>query len=132
VRVELTLPVFGLAAAALSASACTSMTAHARPVGALEARARIDRNREASRAPETSTRAYRALADRTLGTRCRMFPSDSEVYDVQARRCGAISAATKGVSRLLLEVAASDEFVSPVILGGRVRWLDPPDDACAP
>lgn len=131
-RVELALPVFALAAAALSASACGSVAAHARPVGALEARARIDRAREEHRAPETSTRAYRALADRTLGTRCRMLPSDSEVYDVRARRCGAITAAARGVSRLLLEVAASDELLSPVIVGGRLRWLDLPDDACAP
>jgi hypothetical protein len=116
----------------LGAAACASgPPPQARRLGALEAAAMARSG--AGRAPETSTSAYRALARNALGSRCRMFPTDSEVYDRRARRCGAVTAAVRGFSRVLLEVAATPEVLRPVVIDGRMRWLDlPPDGECAP
>jgi hypothetical protein len=99
--------------------------------GWLEARALL-RVQQTGRV-QTSTRAYREVVARSLASHCRMFPSDSELYDLRAARCGAAPAALLGVSRLLLEVEASPAFL-PVVAGGpRVRWLDlPPSAACRP
>jgi hypothetical protein len=114
-----------------SASCAREPRREARSIGALEANALVyGRPRPAA---ETSTRTYRALARNALGSRCRMFPSDSELYDRRARRCGAATAAVLGVSRLLLEVAAGPDLLHPVLIDGRVRWLDlPPDEGCPP
>jgi len=117
--------------ASIGAAACASAPPpRTRAGGLLEARARIAREGHAP--PATSTRAYRGLAARAIGSRCRMFPSDSEAYDARARRCGPVPAAALGASRLLLEVAASPDYLAPVVVGGRVLWLDPPDPTCSP
>lgn len=125
-------PRLTLALTLLGAAACASgRPPHTRPIGALEAAAMAGRG--AARTAQTSTSAYRALSRNALGSSCRMFPTDSEVYDRRARRCGAVTAAVGGVSRLLLEVAASPELLRPVVVEGRMRWLDlPPDGECAP
>lgn len=108
----------------LAAASCATDVHRAGRLGALEANA--IRQRHAQKTPETSTRAYRALAAATLATRCRMFPSDSELYDQRARTCGAATAAVLGIARLMLEVEASAHFLPPVIADGCVRWLDLP------
>jgi hypothetical protein len=85
-----------------------------------------------ARPPEvTATRLYRGVLARSLGTRCRMFPGDSEVYDRRAARCGATAAAVLGIARLYLEVAAGADLAPVLVAEGRVRWVDLPDD-CRP
>jgi hypothetical protein len=62
-----------------------------------------------------------------------MFPTDSHLYDERAKACGAVPAAALGVARLLLEVAASAQFLEPVVAEGRARWRDQPaPESCAP
>jgi hypothetical protein len=121
-----------IACATLAATACAS-TVPPRTVarGALEARF-VDRHRSVA-APEASTSAYRALASQTLGAHCRMFPSDSQLYDARAKTCGAVPAAALGFARVLLEVEASPEVLPPVVMAGELRWLDQPaPERCAP
>jgi len=110
-------------------------------LGAIEARYLFLRGQEQERAPgqptkrpETSTLVYRNILAESLFSRCRMFPSDSELYDLRAAGCGAAPAAVMGISRLLLEVAASSRVLPSLIVDRRVRWLDlpPGGDPCAP
>jgi hypothetical protein len=85
------------------------------------------------RAPATTaTSAYREVLGRGLGSRCQMFPSDSQAFDQRARRCGATLAAVMGVARLYLEVAGSPEHLPALLAGGRVRWVDLPGRTCGP
>src|SRR4051812_8784865 len=45
-----------------------------------------------------------------------MFPTDSQLYDRRADRCGATAAAALGIARLYLEIAPSP-LVLPSLLG---------------
>jgi hypothetical protein len=102
-----------------------------RNLGALEAQYLLHR-REHERA-QTSTLAYRTILARSLSSQCRMFPSDSQLYDLRAADCGAAPAAVMGISRLLLEVSATPRFLPGLIVDRRVRWFDlPPAGACGP
>jgi hypothetical protein len=119
------------AVTALLAVSCAAPVPRTRSLGALEANAILRRHTQPS--PETSTRAYRALAASTLATHCRMFPTDSQLYDERAHTCGSASAAVLGIARLMLEVEARAQFLPPLIADGRVRWLDlPAGRACGP
>jgi hypothetical protein len=128
-----------LSLAAVIASSCAGPR-RTTGVGALEARYLFWRARQRTRdpgqqtkPPETSTRVYRNILSQSIFSQCRMFPSDSELYDLRAARCGAAPAAVMGISRVLLEVTASSQVLPALIVGGRVRWLDlPPGDVCAP
>jgi hypothetical protein len=132
-----------LVALCLTAVAASSCAGPRRTtgVGALEARYLFWQARQQGRLPgqqtkpaETSTRAYRNILAQSIFSQCRMFPSDSELYDLRAARCGASPAAVMGISRVLLEVTASSQVLPALILDGRVRWFDlpPGDNPCAP
>jgi len=102
---------------------CAPASLQRRPVAPLEARFRAGR----ARAPATAaTSVYRDLLARSLYSRCRMWPTDSVAFDVHARRCGALSATVHAAARLLLEREARPEYLAPVALEGRIRWLDLP------
>jgi hypothetical protein len=101
-------------------------------VGALDAR--YVRSSTHEHRPTVATSAYREILAKSLGARCRMLPSDSERFDEWGRRCGGARGAVLGVARLYLEVAASPQFLSPVIAEGALKWVDLPHPAgtCAP
>jgi putative component of membrane protein insertase Oxa1/YidC/SpoIIIJ protein YidD len=82
-------------------------------------------------APETATATYRTVLAKTLGSHCRMLPSDSEYFDRKVKQCGAVAGVMAGVSRVLLEVEATAEVAEPVPATKRLYWLDPPrSDSC--
>jgi hypothetical protein len=123
--------VNGRALAVMACLAGCGTAAHrTEPVGRLDAE--YLRGGFGGRAREVAaTQLYRQVLARSLGTRCRMFPSDSQLYDVRAARCGATTAAALGIARLYLEIAAGPQLLPALIAEGRVRWLDLPRD-CAP
>ena len=111
-------------------SACASGREVPRTRSALEARWRA-RAGEGRRV--VATAVYRDLLARSLFGRCKMVPTDSQIFDVRARRCGALAAAVMGVSRLFLEASATPRFLAPLTLDGRLRWWDVPGrDPCSP
>src|SRR5436309_1033246 len=61
---------------------------------------------------------------RSLFSRCKMVPSDSEMFDWRAARCGPIDTTVLAMARLLLERAAKPIFAAPIAIGGRIRWVD--------
>ncbi|MDB4963945.1 MAG: hypothetical protein JWP01_3944 [Myxococcales bacterium] len=77
---------------------------------------------------------YRFIGSRSgsVTSRCKMVPTDSEMFTVRANRCGGVAAWYWGVSRVLLEQAASSAFVPHLRLDGRWRWVDLPGDRCSP
>jgi hypothetical protein len=88
---------------------------------------------QSTASPQTGTVVYRALIAKTLGSHCRMVPSDSTYFDRKVAACGAIPGVVAGVSRVLLEVEATPETLVPLATGRGVRWLDPPrPDTCWP
>jgi hypothetical protein len=103
----------------------------AAPMPALEARYRV-----AARGPSgdtATTRLYRSVLSRGLYSRCRMWPSDSRLFDLRAPDCGALWTSVLGAARLLLEVGASPRVLRPVVVDGQVRWFDlPRAGSCAP
>ena len=84
--------------------------------------------------PAVATGVYQNLLARSLYARCRMLPSDSELFDRRAHDCGGLTAAVLGISRLYLEVEASPQVLPATFAEGRMRWLDlpPPNGVCAP
>jgi hypothetical protein len=93
------------------------------PDNAIDARARLG-----ATPPTTATVIYAWAGSRSLAvrSRCRMLPTDSEAFAVRATSCGGLSAWYWGVSRLLLEEAATPAFLHPLPLDGRMRWIDLP------
>jgi hypothetical protein len=112
------------------AGACSPPGIRTRPASVLEARYRL---RHLSRARvNTATWVYRNVVGRSLFSRCRMYPSDSEAFNLRAKACGPLRAVLLGTSRLLLEEAGHPTFMHPMTAEGRVRWLDiPSGDLCA-
>lgn len=103
---------------------------NARPASGLEVRYRALASRRGA-APRVATAIYRGVLSRALYSDCAMVPRDSEAFDRWIGRCGPVRAVTLGMSRLLLEVAARPAYLTPVRLGGKMRWVDPPT-SCAP
>jgi hypothetical protein len=105
-----------------------------RPLSALDARYVYERlARQGERGRTVTTSAYRGVLSRSLFSRCRMYPSDSQLFDRRARACGAALAGVLGIARLYLETAGGPDVLFPVIAEGRVRWLDlPPGSLCGP
>jgi hypothetical protein len=85
-------------------------------------------------APDVAaTRLYRGVLGKSLGARCRMFPTDSQLFDRRAARCGSATAAVLGIARLFLETAGAGDVMPSLVVEGRLRWLDlPSPDECAP
>ncbi len=101
-------------------------------MGGVEVRYRLAARRS-SIPPAAATQVYRGFLARSMFSRCRMIPTDSQLFDVRARRCGALRAAVLGWARLLLETSASPRFVRPALLDGHLGWFDlPPAQACDP
>jgi hypothetical protein len=119
----------GLVAAAAPIAACGA-PGNARPASALEASYRALAARDGGD-PRVATAIYRDVLSRALYSDCAMVPRDSEAFNQRLRRCGPVRAVVISTSRLLLEVAARPAYLSPVQLGGRVRWIDRPT-SCAP
>ena len=85
-------------------------------------------------APSTTIQLYGWVGSRSssVGSRCKMIPTDSQMFAVRAQQCGGLAAWYWGVSRLLLEQASSSAFTAPMRLDDRWRWLDLPSDRCTP
>ena len=86
-----------------------------------------------SRDPGNSTiRIYRWFGARSssVTSRCKMIPTDSEMFAARAERCGGLRAWFWGISRVLLEQANSSRFAPTMRMDGRVRWLDLPASQC--
>src|SRR5262245_49898069 len=99
------------------------------PASPIEARYRLAR--DGRHAPAVATSVYRDFLGKSPASRCRMVPTDSEMFDVRSRRCGSLLAAVAGISRLLLETAGSPRFLRPLRMDGRLRWWDLPGrDPC--
>jgi hypothetical protein len=79
-----------------------------------------------SAGPAVTTSAYRDVLSKSIFSRCRMVPSDSEMFDILLRRCGVVRAVMRSSARLLLERAATPAYLRPVRLGGRLHWIDLP------
>jgi len=106
------------------------------PAGNLEARARL-RHRQPTLAPGptpvAATMVYRGVLAPALGSRCRMFPTDSVAFDRRARDCGGLTAGILGIARLIEEVAATPSTFTPIMADGRLRYLDlPAEGRCWP
>jgi hypothetical protein len=69
----------------------------------------------------------RAAAARS---RCKMVPTDSQVFAARAERCGGLRAWLWGIARLFVEEANSPRFTRPMRVDGRLRWVDLPADRC--
>jgi putative component of membrane protein insertase Oxa1/YidC/SpoIIIJ protein YidD len=109
--------------------ACGPHALATQPTTVLAARYRL-RHLNGSR-PNTATWIYRNVVGRSLFSRCRMLPSDSEAFNLRAKACGPLRALVLGTSRLLLEEAAHPSFLKPMTVEGRIRWLDlPGGDPC--
>src|SRR5690242_10390590 len=77
----------------------------------------------------TATDVYRAIGSKSLAvkSRCKMVPTDSEMFATRAQSCGGVRTWYWGVSRVLLERAGSPKFMFPMQLDGRLRWMDLPE-----
>lgn len=106
-------------------SGCGTAMHRTRPLPNLEAEYMAGRPGRGA-TPVVATRLYRSVLARSLGARCRMFPSDSQLFDRRAANCGAATAAMLGIARLYLETAASADILPSMVSDGRVRWLDLP------
>ena len=112
---------------------CLLQTPNTKQGSALEVMYRLGRvsGRASSLAPSpggpaVTTSAYRDVLAKSIFSRCRMVPSDSEMFDILLRRCGVVRAVLRSSARLLLERAATPAYLRPVRLGGRLHWLDLP------
>src|ERR1043165_3089010 len=87
---------------------------------AIDLRYRLRGNDDSS----TATDVYRAIGSKSLAvkSRCKMVPTDSEMFATRTPSCGGVRAWYWGVSRVLLERAGSPRFARPILLDGRLRW----------
>ena len=76
-----------------------------------------------------STSLYRDVIGKSLYSECKMLPHDSEYFDRLAKRCGGLRAVFRSAARLLLERGASTEYLTPVRLEGKLKWIDFAEDA---
>jgi len=74
----------------------------------------------------TATDIYRTIGARSLAvkSRCKMVPTDSEMFATRTQTCGGVRTWFWGISRVLLERAHSSKFMVPIELDGRMRWMD--------
>jgi hypothetical protein len=84
-------------------------------------------------ARSTTIAMYRWAGERSgsVASRCKMVPTDSEMFAIRASRCGGLAAWYWGVSRLLLEQANSSRFTPPLRVDGRLRRIDLPAPRCS-
>lgn len=122
-------PLLCLLCVLLASGACVARHRQA-SLGGLEARVvAAQRAREVG----VATALYRGGLSRSLYSRCQMFPSDSQAFDLRAASCGPLSSSVLAISRLLLEEEATPSVLPNVFAEGRLRWLDiPPAHRCAP
>jgi hypothetical protein len=102
------------------------MPAIARPAdNAIDLRYRLRGNPDSS----TATDMYRSIGSKSLAvkSRCKMVPTDSEMFATRAQSCGGVRTWYWGVSRVILERAGSPKFMFPMQLDGRLRWMDLPE-----
>jgi hypothetical protein len=107
---------------------CLLQTPATRQGSALEVMYRLGRGsgRALSPAPAVTTSAYRDVLSKSIYSRCRMVPTDSEMFDILLKRCGVVRAVLRSSARLFLERAATPAYLRPVRIEGHLRWLDLP------
>ncbi len=90
------------------------------------------RYRQRAKATDSTVRIYRWFGSRSssVTSRCKMIPTDSEMFAVRGARCGGLRAWYWGVARVLLEEAGSSRFAVPLRMEGRLRWVDLPASRC--
>lgn len=118
-----------LLAGALLLASCSSNLMQRTPASPLEVRYRAWTRGTGTgvtkTGPAVSTSVYRNVIAKSMYSQCRMVPHDSEYFDRLAKRCGSLRAVFRSAARLLLERAASTDYLVPVRLGGALHWLDP-------
>ena len=114
-----------VALVAAAGAGCAAGPHRTRPLSRLDA-AYLSGELTRRAPPTAATRLYRGGLARSLGARCRMFPTDSQLFDRRAADCGAATAAVLGVARLFLESAASAQLMTALVADGRLRWVDLP------
>lgn len=82
----------------------------------------------------SAIRLYRWFGSKSgsVKSRCKMLPTDSEMFAVRASRCHAVSAWYWGISRVLLEESSSSKFMHSLRVDGKRRWVDLPGPPCGP
>src|SRR5688572_8267978 len=67
----------------------------------------------ASANAHSAIRLYRWFGAKSgsVQSRCKMLPTDSEMFAIRAARCNAVSAWYWGIARVLLEESASSKFM---------------------
>jgi hypothetical protein len=93
----------------------------------------IDLRYRMTPARSTAIAIYRWAGERSgsVASRCKMVPTDSEMFAIRASRCSGLAAWYWGVSRLLLEQANSSKFTPPLRVDGRLRRVDMPAPRCS-
>jgi hypothetical protein len=115
----------GLALALTFAAACGASPHRTRALSRLDAEYLRGGFTGADR-PVAATTLYRGVMARSLGSRCKMYPTDSQLFDRRAAACGATAAAALGIARVLLEVAGDPQILPSLVAEGRLRWVDLP------
>lgn len=121
-----------LFASVMLLASCSPSYLQRAPASPLEVRYRSwTRSGRQVREPDAaiSTSVYRNLLAKSMYSQCQMVPHDSEFFDALVKRCGGFQAVFRSAARLLLERSAATNFLTPVRMGGRLRWLDPVEDA---
>jgi hypothetical protein len=117
--------MFALVVVMIAAAGCVPPHARA-PSNVIDLRYRM---RPAS---SSTIDLYRWTGSRSssVKSRCKMVPTDSEMFATRATKCGGLRAWFWGVARLLVEEANSPRFTQPLRVDGRLRWVDLPADRC--
>ncbi len=92
----------------------------------------IDLQYRSQRATSTTIDLYRWAGSRSgsVQSRCKMAPTDSEMFAIRSRDCGGVRSWYWGVARVFLEQGASSRFLPHVRVAGRWRWVDLPATRC--
>lgn len=67
---------------------------------------------------------YRQFLSRSMWSRCRWLPSDSNYFRRVRRSCGPAFAAFLSAARILAEPDSARLGKHVVVYGRRVRWID--------
>jgi putative component of membrane protein insertase Oxa1/YidC/SpoIIIJ protein YidD len=110
-------------------ASCSSQLMQREPASPLEIRYRSWKRHTSGQSTAVSTSVYRDLLAKSMFSQCKMVPHDSEYYNVLVRRCGGLRAVFRGAARLFLERAASTDFLTPVRIDGRLKWVDLLEDS---
>ncbi|HAR43738.1 MAG TPA: hypothetical protein DCS07_14075 [Bdellovibrionales bacterium] len=71
---------------------------------------------------------YQRVLTRTLGSRCTLFPSDSQYTQSLANRCGHVVSTFRAMARFYFEPDAGFSGAPVLNLNGKIYFEDQPDD----